>query len=374
MARSCKRVALAALAWAISAPVAAQTPEQLHAGEGSSAAVPGDPQANLRVLAAQSLQALLVNDGSRLPKAGDFRFTENGQPLAIGDGMWGTLTGLAGQNPLIVPAAETLQYRFDVVDSETSEILALRAIDENGTQGVLALRLKLRERAISEMEAITVHEELSGSRGGTVTLLQPQLLQMLDPARLGAIDPIFAQPAPASRASLIAAANAYFDGQVAGSSRGIPFAAGCVRRDNAHDSTGDAASVPLDPRVPRYRPWALGCGEQVGSGLFRYIERVRDRRFVVDIERGVVAAIVLMDVPGTVHAIDVPGHGRVNYPGPAARRDVNVADQFDQSVTANLRVPSSVLSVCLFKVRDGQIAQMECFHRGGHLGLRSGWP
>jgi hypothetical protein len=80
-----------------------------------------------------------------------------------------------------------------------------------------------------------------------------------------------------------------------------------------------------------------------------------------------------MDVPGTIQTFDVPGQGRINYPGPALQRVVSVRDQFDQFTQANLRVPSSIVSICLFQVRSSQIARMECFERGAHLGIRTGW-
>ena len=90
----------------------------------------------------------------------------------------------------------------------------------------------------------------------------------------------------------------------------------------------------------------MSCAEQIDSGLFRYIEKVRDRRFVIDTERGLVSAIDIMDVPGTVLS------------------DVG---------SANLRVPQSMLSVHLLKIRNGKIVRLETFSRGAPYGLLSGW-
>lgn len=329
---------------------------------------------DLETLADQAVHALLVNDGSRLPLAEGFRYTENGQSLDVSDGMWGTLTAHAGEDARLAPAAEALRYRFNLVDAERGEIVAFRATDENGTQGLLVLRLKVKDGKIAEMEAIPVRHEFVGARGGTVTLLLPRHLQMFEPSLLGAIDPVFAEPAPGERAALIAAANAYFDGQVAGSSARIPFAADCVRRDNAHASTAAADSPPLDAAVPAYKPWSLGCAAQVDSGLYRYIEAVRDRRFLVDAARGLVVAIDVMDVPGTVHSIRVPGGATVRYPGPDAGKPAsNPGQQFNDFSSPNLRVPSSLLAVHLFKIRGGRIVRLESFSRPAPYGFRSGW-
>jgi len=296
----------------------------------TAAAAVSTDRAGLVLLADQAVQALLSNDGSRLPLADNFRYTENGQPLRIGDGLWGTLSAYAGEDPRLAPAAADLKYRLDVVDPDTGQITAYRATDENGTQGVLALRLRVTGGKIAEMEAVVIRHEYAGPRGGTVTLMQPMLLQMFDPEHLGSADPDFAKESPGRRPTLIAAANAYFDGQEAGRSKGIAFDAGCVRRDNGHLSTGST----------------LSCAEQIDSGLFRYIEKVRDRRFVIDTERGLVSAIDIMDVPGTVLS------------------DVG---------SANLRVPQSMLSVHLLKIRNGKIVRLETFSRGAPYGLLSGW-
>ena len=40
------------------------------------------------------LAALVAHDPSRLPLAVNVRFTENGQELHLGDGLWGTTSGL----------------------------------------------------------------------------------------------------------------------------------------------------------------------------------------------------------------------------------------------------------------------------------------
>lgn len=358
-----------------------EVPYGQRPGFAGAAPVPAPPavaaptsRETLMLLADQAVQALLVNDGSRLPLAANFRYTENGQPLKVGDGMWATLSAYAGEDPRLAPAAADLKYRLDVVDPDTGQIIAYRATDENGTKGVLALRLRVTDGKIAEMEAVAIRHEFVDSRGGTVTLLQPRLLQMYDPALLGGTDRALLQAAPAARGTLIAAANAYFDGQEANRSAGIPFASDCVRRDNGHASTGATDSAPIDPKVPGFKPWALSCAAQIDSGLYRYIEKVRERRFVVDAEAGLVAAIDVMDVPGTVSNFTVSGSGRIEYPGTVGGVTVGqAAAQFTALGGANLRVPQSMLSTHLFKIREGKIVRLENLARGGPYGLLSGW-
>jgi hypothetical protein len=325
-------------------------------------------------LADQAVQALLANDGSRLPLADGFRYTENGQVLDVGDGLWGTLTAYAGQDPALVPAAAELRFRHDVVDPAAGEIVAYRGTDENGTSGVLALRLKVAGGKIAEMEAVVFRHEYVGPRSGTVTLFQPRLLQPFEPATLGTLDPAFSERAPADKSALVTAANAYFDGQVAGASRRIPLDPACARRDNGQRSTDVADSRPLDPKVPAFKPWALGCAAQIDSGLYQYVEGIRDRRFVVDAESGVVAVFDVWDVPGTRLSFKAKGVGTVAYPGPrAGASEAEAKQQFAETGGANLIIPSSALATHLFKIRDGRIVRIETLARGAPYGFLSGW-
>jgi hypothetical protein len=334
-----------------------------------------EDRTGLERMAAQFVQALLANDGSRLPKTKAFRYTENGQELRIGDGLWGTLSAYAGQDPVLAPAAAGLPYELTVADPQSGQVVRLLSIDENGTKGVLALRLRLEHEAIAEAEALAVREEFSGERAGTVTLFQPRLLAMLDGARIAAADALFGRNATADAELMVGAANAYFDGIEKGSSRGIPFAPGCVRRDNGFQATDDPEAPPLDPRQPAFRPFALGCAEQIDSGFYAYVEKVRERRFVADPEQGLLAAFHMIDNPGAHLSFTARGVGEIDYPGPRAGPSRPTGGLFNSGLAAsNLIVPSTAQSVVIFKFVDGQIARIDSFARAAPYRIRSGWP
>jgi hypothetical protein len=334
----------------------------------------GTDRAGLERIAAQFVQALLANDGSRLPKAEIFRYTENGQELKVGDGLWGTLSAHAGQDPLLVPAAAALPYDLSVVDPESGQIVRLLSIDENGTKGVLALRLRLEDEAVTEAEALAVREEFSGERAGTVTLFQPRLLAMLDGARMAAADPLFTRSATADADHMVHAANAYFDGIENGSSKDVPLAPGCRRRDNGIQATDDPEAVPLDPKQPGFQPFALGCAEQLDSGFYSYVEAVRERRFVADAERGLLVAFHMIDNAG-VHLSFTAGEvGEIDYPGPRAGPADQPGGLFNTGLAAsNLIAPSTAQSVAIFKFVDGRIARIDSFARAAPYKIRSGW-
>jgi hypothetical protein len=236
-------------------------------GTGVTAANPCD-RGCLDGLVEQVLQAMLAHDASKLPLAKGVRYSENGQFLAIGDGLWGTAGKIA------TPAAGQYAARFADPASGTAAYWGLT--NENGTTGVLALRVKVASGKISEIEAIDVREESQGPRGGTVTLMRPPLPIELKAASLGSLDPVFQRSdAAAIPQALI---TAYFDGLEQHSGKDVKFAPGCTRRDNAIQG-------------------ASGCAET--NALSSHATKVRDRRILVaDAERGVVMAVAMIDNPG----------------------------------------------------------------------------
>ncbi len=353
----------AALA-AMAIPAAAATPAPATCDE-----------ACLGRLADQFVEALAVNDGSRLPLGKSFRYTENGQTLEIGDGMWGTLSAYSGQDPVRSPAAAKLPYRLTLFDTAKGEIVRLVETDENSTRGLTVLRLKLDgEGKIGEAEVLPVREEFGGNRGGTVTLLQPMLLATMDGAKLEAADPLLArgEKAPATAATLQAAADAYLDAVQGGKGGPVPLAADCLRRDNGERATGNVASEPLDPTKPAFKPFALSCRTQLDSGFYSNIARIRDRRYVVDAGRGLVLVLAQLDLPGTRLSFNAPGVGTVSYPGPRGT-DPALDGQFANRFAANMIAPVSMNAAVLFKLVDGKIARIDAFYRGAPLGIKSGW-
>jgi hypothetical protein len=101
------------------------------------------------------------------------------------------------------------------------------------------------------------------------------------------------------RAELVRIANAYFSGIERNDARGdYPLAADCARLENGLVLAGDPSL--LSPRA-KGRPSGpqVGCLEQFRSGIFFYVTRIRDRRFVlVDAERGIAFAFAFFDNAG----------------------------------------------------------------------------
>src|SRR5262249_20637208 len=137
---------------------------------------------------------------------------------------------------------------------------------------------------------------------------------------------------------------------------------------------------PLDPAHPGYRPFALDCAAQLDSGYFRRISAAREVRHLVDEDKGLALSFAVLDSPGRLKAIDVPGVGRVALPGLNAAgpgAEINSAPDesqlFGARMQPNVLVPTSELTVQLTQVRDGRITRIGALTRGGPYGMSSGW-
>ena len=92
------------------------------------------------------LDALVAHDPSRLPVAPAVRFTENGQRLELGDGLWHTVTG---KGP----------YRLDIADVDAGQAVLMGTIREADVPTILVLRLGIADRKIREVETLVIRNQ-----------------------------------------------------------------------------------------------------------------------------------------------------------------------------------------------------------------------
>jgi hypothetical protein len=262
------------------------------------------------------LEALARRDPGRLTLAPSFRLTENGQELAIGDGLWATASGLG-------------KYRHSVLDIRSGQAGCVGVVQENGKPVILALRLKIEGAALAEAEMIVSREDILFYRGGTEAL-----------EAMGAPAPVWTEPLSVAdrspRGEMIETANAYFSAlERNDGSRTAPFAPECRRLDNGVYATQNAQfDRPGDP--PFY---ALGPAEQLRLGYFVFVTAIRERRCpVIDEEYGVVFSLPLLDHAGTIH-------------------EARLTD--GRTVPIGVVQPFSWQCAELFKLQRGQIAQIE---------------
>lgn len=220
----------------------------------------------------QYLAALRARDATRVPWAARPMNTENNVELLPGDGLWGTLTQLDA----------TYEMRF--ADVVAGQVAVYGVVDESGTRAPFALRLKVVDRTVTEVETVIARPQEAGVPFVNADIKSiPIWNEMLAPAQR------------VSRQKMIDAANGYFDSlQLNDGHVYTSFWPECNRRENGAQTTNNTG--------PGANPiWQYGCEQQFRLGGYRYDDRLRARRFeLVDEERGIVLAGGFIDHSGRI--------------------------------------------------------------------------
>ncbi|HUA21095.1 MAG TPA: hypothetical protein VMB25_20245, partial [Bryobacteraceae bacterium] len=137
--------------------------------------------------------AMVAHDPHQLPLAKNVKFTENGQKLELGEGLWSSIEGKG-------------TYRLFVTDVPAQQVAFMGTVREEGPKPgesvprAIALRLKIDHMRIAEVETLVVINPMAGE----------------SIEKLGKPNPVFLEEVPPgermSRADLIKTANMYFSG------------------------------------------------------------------------------------------------------------------------------------------------------------------
>ncbi len=270
------------------------------------------------------ISAMIAHNPNQLMLARDVRYTENGIELRLGDGMWATLSARG-------------KYNLYVSDPESGQAGFYGTVSENGGMNYIALRVKVFEALISEIEIIVVRpsgmmitsdQTPSPSTGQVMDQKSPrsQFLQTVSTAER------------MSRAHMVEIANSYFMGLANQTGKfTAPFAKTCERWENGIHTTNQKPN----PKIPKGELdiLCMSCEEQQKSGWFAFVTDIRNRRFpVVDIERGLVLSFGFFDHNAAFR----------QYPLPDGKMTPNI-----------LTYPQTIEISELFQIRDEKIDQIE---------------
>lgn len=255
---------LIATAFAISC---VRAPRVLSASHDTSRPTECDEHC-LRKIVDGYLDALSKRDPSALVTTKSVRFTENGQELRLGQGLWQTASALGS-------------YRVYVIDSDSSAAAVQTVLRDGQSIVQLLVRLRVRDRGISEVETLVARE-------GDTCCWAPNKLDSLSTAFAGSV----ATGDQLSRADLIGIADSYFEAlQTAGTPE--YRRPRLVRTMNRYENGKQTTNVTVNPN--RINRW--DAVTQLDSALFGRI-RVANRRYpVVDARHGMLLGIVIFEYP-----------------------------------------------------------------------------
>lgn len=113
----------------------------------SSTVSPAPKRAALAGILDNFLSAVIAGQPSQVRVAPKLRYTENAEPIALGEGLWRTALRIRPET------------RVDFIDPVNGQAGTQLVVEERGgTPAIVQLRLKVEDGAISEIEGIVVHE------------------------------------------------------------------------------------------------------------------------------------------------------------------------------------------------------------------------
>jgi hypothetical protein len=247
----------------------------------------------------QYLKAMVAHDPKALSLAPNTRFTENTRTMPLGEGLWKEATGLRN-------------YRQDFLDVRDGQAASHVIVEASGNPIMLAVRLKIADKKISEIETMVTRNRTDGAIFMPENLKEPQAAMNVVPTAAQKM----------SRAELIRIAEFYPTGLKVGGSF-------------------DAVKAPFAPdayRIENGRGMAGGAQTNIGSSRVMPHPDVSYRIAVVDEEMGIV--LMYLDF------------GDTNSYGPG-----NAPTTFEA-----------------FKVYGGQLHAVEAFIKIMPANTPSGWP
>ena len=300
----------------------------LAAGPRASAETTSCDRSCLTSVLDAYLTALAARDPSRAPVATEYRATEDAVEMRLGDGLWKTATGIGS-------------YRIDLADPVSGNVGYIGEIEEGDGRVNIALRLKVKDRKIVEIESILGRGRVPGT--SIVPSPRPSLSKIIPLAeRL-------------SREKMIETANANFDAIL--NADGSIYADDCQRIENRMAMSGNPDldyPIATIPGVKKPRFGIMGCHDQIEHHLFDQLDEVQPRRFViVDEEKQLVLGVYMMRWYKKGRCSEIPDYGRICPTKP--------------------RKPVSLLNAELLGVRGGKIHEIEAVFKFADYDSDSGW-
>ena len=280
----------------------------------------------------QYLTAMVAHDASKAPFSQSVKFTENTVKLPLTEGLWFTSTALTG-------------YKIYMADPQGGAAAFIGVVKEHNAPpnpdrtAILALRLKILGRRITEAESVVVRN-VGANNLANLTTPRPGIMQTL------------AAGERIPRADLIRATNAYFDGIEQSTGSIVPFHEDCNRLENGMRTAGP----PLAGAVAAKGKGGgtQRCVDGFNSGVFAVITAITPRRIlVVDEERGLTFGVFMFQHRGLATIQGKDGSTR-----PAAYFN-------GQPVTMPMAE--------MFKMVGGKIREVEAIGMQMPYGAATGW-
>ena len=186
-----------------------------------SAAAAECNRACLQGFVTRYLNAMVAHNPAVLPVSAKAKFTENSEELKLGEGLWKN-------------ASRIRPYRLDILDVRQGVAASQVVLEEGGSPVLFALRLKVEDNKISEIETMVTRSQKESAIFNVDALEMPRKEMTAVPYR-GQL---------ATRADAVALAEFYPAGLKVGSFVNVdaPFATDTYRIENGRITAGPGCS------------------------------------------------------------------------------------------------------------------------------------
>jgi hypothetical protein len=283
------------------------------------------------------LNAMTANDAKKAPFAASVKYTENTAKLPLTEGLWFTAAGLTN-------------YKIVLADPEGGAVGFVGVVTEHMPPGkdprntLLALRLKVANRQITEAEAVVVRN---------VNAFSMEDLRTPRPALLEKLTPTERRP----RADLIRISNLYFDAIEQSDGSIAPFDDNCNRLENGIRTAGPP--LPSQPGQQGRGSQEGGtptqrCADGMNSGNFQVITAIKPRRvLVVDEEVGLTFGVYMFQHKGLTQ--------------------ISMKDGSKRDAPYFVGQPVTMPMAEVFKIVGGKIREVEAIGVQIPYGMGPGW-
>jgi len=293
--------------------------------------------------------AMLTRCPCNLALGPDAKYTENEVAVQVGEGMWKTFSGRGTYRVYLAdPANQEAGYYGDVTE------------DNGLLVGMIAVRMKIKDHRITELETVTVREQKRPKGGlglNTAGVMTPRMMDELDPAGFVSPSTALLEPigAAETREQLLAATKGYFDAYAQAKSSLASFADECSRRENGIAATNNPNGPVPDAAQPSFHLFGGDCAQGIDHNYFGALAKLRDPRpLIVDEKQGLVLNLAFYDDEGNVKSVDVAGVGNVAVP-------------------ASYQRPMTFVEPQLFKIEAGKIRAIDGLSWAMPFGMPSAW-
>jgi len=286
---------------------------------------------DLITLMDQYLAALAKHDSSGLPLAPDVQLVENTEKIPIGKGLWETA------------AADPTDFKIVAADPVSGQIGFMGVIGNRQSPTIAAIRLKVTGGLITEIDHLVIPPYGPG--------LNPNMSKVR-PGLLATVKKSERVP----RDQLLKIANLYYEAIIGENGKIAPFADDCQRRENGGITANDQTQTPEEAAKDDFSVFRkMSCSDQLSTGVMSYITEITDRRLLAaDPETGLVFAFSIFRHNGEPKVMKITG-----VPGITER--------------PNTYGPFDLPAAHVFKIRNGQIHEIEAIGYIAQHGIRNGW-